>query len=159
MAVTDYQETFQIGRVLSRAFGVISRNTITFLAVTATFLVPLTLISAAISRQMLAFHSNDPAVMAQNFGPYFGLLGVSLIVTTVFYYTLQASLVHATISDLNGEKPQIGPTLSAGFRLLLPIAILSILGGLGVMVGFMLLFIPGIILAIWWVAIIPVRTV
>jgi hypothetical protein len=79
-------------------------------------------------------------------------------VITVFYYTLQASLVHATISDLNGEKPQIGSTLSAGLRLFLPIAVLSVLAVIGVMVGFIMLFIPGIILAIWWAVIIPVRT-
>lgn len=158
MTVTDYQEAFQISRVVSRAFGVISSNAITFLAVTATFVAPMTFINTILSKQMLAFLSNDPAVMAQNFGPYFGLLGLSLIVTSVFYYTLQACLVHATISDLNGEKPQIVPTLSAGLRLLLPIAILSILAGLGVMLGFVLLLIPGIILAVWWAVIIPVRT-
>lgn len=158
MTVTDYQETFQIGRVVSRALGVFSSNAITFLAVTAAFIAPMTLISFFLSKQMLAVHSNDPAVMAQNFGSYFGLLGLSLIVTTVFYYTLQACLVQATLSDLNGEKPQIVPTLSAGLRLLLPITILSILAGLGVIIGFMLLVIPGIILAIWWAVIIPVRT-
>jgi hypothetical protein len=159
MAITDYQETFQIGRVINRSFGVISRNAVTFLAVSALLMVPMMLSSAYFGQQMLAAQSNDPAAMARNLGPFFSFLIGSLLVQTALYYLLQACLVQATITDLNGEKPQMGATLSAGLRVLLPIIVLTILAVLGVMAGFMLLIVPGIILALWWCVVVPVRVV
>jgi hypothetical protein len=155
MTITGYQETFQIGRVLSRAFGVISRNLVTFLVISALWMVPMLLLTALFSQQMTV----AVTMIAQNPGLYFGILIGTMLVQTVFYYLLLASLSHASIADLNGERPQIIPTLSSGLRILVPIAILSILALLGIVAGFILLVIPGIMLAVWWSVIVPVRVV
>lgn len=157
--MVDSSETFQMGRVIGRTFGVISRNLVVFLAVSALLMVPMVLITGAFSQQSAALQSNDPAVIAQNIGGIFGVLMATLLVQTVLYYMLQACLAHATIADLRGEKPQVVPTLLAGLQIVLPVTIISVLALLGVMAGFLLLIIPGIILLLWWSIISPVRVV
>jgi uncharacterized membrane protein len=130
-----------------------------FLVVSALLIVPMVLLAGALSQQMGALQSNDAAVVARNAGAIFGLLMGSFVVQTVLYYMLQACMAHATVVDLSGEKPQLSPTLVVGLRTVFPVTLLSILAMLGIMAGLLLLVIPGIILALSWSVIAPVRVV
>ena len=48
----------------------------------------------------------------------------------------------------NGRTPDFEELWS--FEDYIPIALLLVLGGIGVTIGYLLLFIPGVILSVWW---------
>jgi hypothetical protein len=74
-------------------------------------------------------------------------------------FVLQAAIVHATVSDLNGRRVVIGDSLKVGLRNCLPLIGLAILLGLGVMIGFVLLLVPGLILLVMWAVAVPAKVV
>jgi hypothetical protein len=80
-------------------------------------------------------------------------------VSGVFFYVLQAALVQGTILDLNGERPDLGKCLSAGFRVLLPVIAITFLSYVGMAAGMVLLIVPGIIWALAWSVVVPVKVV
>src|SRR4051812_38719947 len=108
MVITDSVADFQIGRVLSRTFGVLSRNLATFLIVAAVIMVPVILLS---------FYTGTPnyILAGREKGFWFGALVA--IIPIICTYLLQAALVQGTITDLNGEKANLGVALSTGFAL------------------------------------------
>jgi hypothetical protein len=72
---------------------------------------------------------------------------------------LTAALIHGTIMTLNGRRASFGQCLSTGLRNLLPLLVLTLLSALGEGAGFLLLVVPGIILALMWFVITPVYVV
>ena len=92
-------------------------------------------------------------------GAYAGMFVVGLLLSLVFTYVLQAALIYGTVSDLNGRHASFGACLAIGLRSFIPLTAIAILVGLGVGVGFVLLIIPGIILALGWSVAIPVRVI
>ncbi|HJR56434.1 MAG TPA: hypothetical protein VJ798_07630 [Rhizomicrobium sp.] len=154
MTTTDVQDTFQIGRVVSRTFSVIGRNAVAFLLLSALLTLP-SLFFSLYFQDALAPSEENPMAVFENLTITLpmGLLGV------VMAYLLQACLVQGTVSDLNGVKPQFGTMLSSGFRVVGPVVVISILAYLGMVVGVLLLIVPGIILAVMWSVVVPVRVV
>jgi hypothetical protein len=75
----------------------------------------------------------------------------------VFYFMLQAALVHGTVAYLNGRKASFGSCLSTGVRVFFPMIGISFLVGWGIILGLILLIIPGIMLAMRWIVSVPVR--
>jgi hypothetical protein len=141
-------EDFQIGRVVSRTFGVFARNLITFLIVALLFMLPALAVD---------FYVGTPNyfVAGTTKGWMFGVLaGVTQLVCP---YLLSAALVKATITDLNGERPSLGSALSTGFALFLPVLVLALMSLFGIMLGSALLLVPGLILMCGWSVVIPVR--
>ena len=139
-------EKFDIGRVVSRAFGAIGRNPVLFVGLALVLEVLPGLVIRGVQMSLAT-----PGQVAP--------LGVVTIVTTllgmVFFFVFQAAIVHATAVDLDGGKPAIGASLGLAIRLVLPLAGLAIVSSLGVMFGMMLLFVPGIILAMMWFVAVP----
>jgi hypothetical protein len=146
--------SFEIGRVINRTFGVIGRNLVVFLSLAVilgglpNFLftwAQLKLTGAA----AIAASSLAPQVIALWVGGIFVVLVGSLV--------LQASIVYATVADLKGQRASVGETLVAGLRNCLPLLLLGILTWLGLTLGFVLLIVPGIILAVVWSVAIPAK--
>lgn len=147
---TDYADQFSIGRVVTRTFSVIGRNAITFILTAAVLLLPVIAIS---------FLNGTPDAMAgaRLNGVLMGVL--AFLISTACVYLLQAALVQATITDLNGSRPNIGNALSAAFGVALPVIAISLLAVLGFMAGLILLVIPGLMLIVAWIVAVPVRVV
>jgi hypothetical protein len=141
-------EDFQIGRVVSRTFGVFGRNAITFLTVALVVMAPVLALQVWLG-------STSYLVVGRSSGWVLG--AVAGIVPFVCGYLLQASLVQGTITDLNGEKPSVGRALSTGFAQILAVAIIAIVSLLGMGLGLVLLVVPGLILLTGWSVVIPVR--
>ncbi|KQZ05873.1 hypothetical protein ASD21_17960 [Caulobacter sp. Root1455] len=143
---------FEIGRVISGTFSVIGRNFGPF-ALLALILggLPNLLVSLA----QISFVSQQ-----QTFSPQAvaGTL-VGLVVMIVAAFVLQAAIVHATVADLNGRRVVVGESLKVGLRNWLPLLGLAILMGLGLMIGFVLLIVPGIMLAVMWSVAVPAKVV
>ena len=147
---TDNTDTFSIGRIVTRTFSVIGRNAVTFIPAALVILLPMLVMS---------FITGTPSASA---GMRFSgvMLGLAEgLVNLACVYLLQAALVQATITDLNGERPSLGNALSAAFGLALPVIVISILTGLGVGLGMILLIVPGLMLLCAWCVAVPVRVV
>ena len=141
-------EDFQIGRVVSRTFGAVGRNLVTFLLVALLFMLPALAVD---------FYVGTPNYFAAGTakGWMFGVLAA--LPQFVCPYLLAAALVKATITDLNGDRPTLGSALSNGFALFLPVLVLTLISLFGVMLGTLLLVVPGLMLMCGWSVVIPVR--
>jgi hypothetical protein len=150
MAVTDTVEDFQFGRVFSRTFGLVSRNAGIFLVAAAIVMLPLLLVS---------FYLGSPNYMVTGTtkGWMFGVL--SFVMAFICPSLLQAALVQAAITDLNGNRPSLGQSLSTGFALFLPVVGITIAWLAGFLLGSILLVVPGLIVMAAWSVVIPVRVI
>jgi hypothetical protein len=136
-----------MGRVIERTFAVIKRNLVSFLIVALMIMVPVVAID---------LYNGTPSY----FGAKSFLLGaLAALIQVACTYLLQASLVQSTITDLNGERSDLGRALSAGFGLVVPVTVIAILSILGMVLATLLLVVPGIMLAVAWSVAVPVKVV
>jgi hypothetical protein len=137
---------FRMGRVVQRTFDVIGRNFWLFAVMAFVLIVPGTLLQSAAAPGL----GQGRNVGLFSLGSLLGLLG---------YFVLQAAIIHATVTDLNGTRPSAADALGTGLRQFLPVIGVGLLYVLGVSVGIVLLIVPGMIWAIMWCLAIPVRVV
>lgn len=131
-------ERFEIPRVLSRMFGVISRNFAVFAAL-ALVLSGLPSLMAALVERGVGFPFG--------FG-LGGVFGLGWIVTLLVSTLLQGALIHGTISDLNGRPASLGDCLATAIRNVLPLIGIAIATTVATFVGLLLFVVPGVILAL-----------
>jgi Membrane domain of glycerophosphoryl diester phosphodiesterase len=140
---------FDFGRVVSRTFGLIGRNFVPFSILSLIFVGAPTVIVLVIQPSLAG---RDPGAMS--------LVAVlASLVSAVAGLVLQGALTRASVDDLSGKGAAIGPALSTGLAVVLPMIGLGIIVGLGVLAGMMLLIIPGIYLALRWAVAAPVLVV
>jgi hypothetical protein len=87
-----------------------------------------------------------------------GSVGLFLgwIVSLIAAFLVQAALVKAVQDVRDGRVDlNLGETVSAALPYLLPVIAASILAGIGISIGFVLLIIPGLILLTFWSLIVP----
>jgi len=145
-----------IGRVISGTFQVIGRNFVTFTVLGFLLAGLPTGILSYFQAMMLSGQTEAMAAGTFNFSPaYFTSIGYGVLVALITTAILQGALIYATVQDLNGQKPQIGEALATGLRNFLPLLIVSILFGLAVLGGFILLIVPGIMIACAWCVAVP----
>jgi len=145
---------FEIGRVMSRTFAVIGRNLGAF---TLLALLLGGLPSLLMTLAQLYFAGAGTAALFHPGMAGMWIVGVLAMVLSAFI--LQAAIVHATMADLNGRRVVVGESLMVGLRNCLPLLGLALLSGLGVMLGVLLLIVPGIILAVMWSVAVPAKIV
>jgi len=157
-AIDRTMGTFEIGRVISRAFDVITGNAATFFA--------LAVIASLPTVAFRYFSLVRPQVVVANsqelFGPnmltgFIGMAVLGFFIYYIFANLLAAALTHGTIVALNGRKPTIGECMATGLRHAIPLAVITFLATLGLMLGFVLLIVPGLILITMWAVLTPVR--
>jgi len=134
---------FRVGRVFDRTSSVYTRNFLIFT------LVPLV---AYLPSLLLPTRADGMAY--QNGGWMIALLAIILTVTLGLLS--QAILVYGSFQDMRGKQVDIGESFNVGIGRLVPILGLTILEGLCIMVGFMLLFVPGLILITMWFVAVPI---
>ena len=138
--------TFDIGRVIQRTFGAISRNFTVFFGM-SVLLVGVPAWAAAVAE----LAENDAGLGNAKF--------VSGLLNFITSYILQAALVHATVSDLNGRRADFGASLAVGARMFLPVLAISILFGIAMALGLILLVVPGLFLLTIWLVAVPAQVV
>lgn len=156
MSSTGVYDTFNMGRVASRTFGAIGRNAVTFFLLAAIAVIPQLLLSGYLGIGDIA---KLRAMQPGNFLHYYTNIMAVNFVALIFMAILQAALVHGTVADLNGKKAPFGDCLSTGVRTCLPVIGLSILFGIAMVFGLLLLIVPGIILGLTWIVAVPVLVV
>jgi hypothetical protein len=146
---------FEIGRVVSRTFGTIGHNFLSFALLALVPAIPAALMYWSISRV-----SVDAAPPAAAFNVAAAAAGATAaFVYYISAFLFQASVVHGAVAYLNGKRATVGDCLSTGLANFLPVILMSILVGLGVLAGLLLVLVPGIILALAWSVAVPVRVV
>jgi hypothetical protein len=158
MLATATSERFEIGRVFSRMFSVIGKNFFTFFVLATLLSIP----QLAITVFGLFAH---PAglYLHQSFGVSGGIaaaIGGALLGLLIYFVCLnllQAAIVRGTIVTLNDGRASIGDCLATGLSNALPLTAIAFLTGLGCALGLILFVIPGVILALAWSVVAPVR--
>ena len=140
---------FDIGRVISRTTGLISRNLVPFAILSLLFAGAPYFIMQIMMPSLI---QGDPSM----FG-VFVFLGS--LVSLVAGMVLQGALTRASIDDLSGASVNVSVALSAALAVLLPMIGLGILMALGIALGMILLVVPGIYLALCWAVSAPVLVV
>jgi uncharacterized membrane protein len=143
------QQQIDVGKVVSRAFEVIKRNAGPYAGVALLlgglpgFLVGYATVSGLDAANPIAMFTSPL---------YWGAILFSWLCGSV----LQAALVRSSILDLGGRPADVGGSLSAALALLLPLVGLTLLTSIILMVGFILLIVPGIIFYVIFSVAVPV---
>ena len=143
-----------IGRVLSRAFATMGSNPVTVFGI--SFLL------GALPRVVLNYGAQTLGYSQQNFRTgaispvfFFSVAAVVALFTIFSSMLTQGALVRATVAHSEGQEASFGESAMTGLRVALPLFLLGILFSLGLVLGFVLLIVPGIILYVMWVVAAP----
>ncbi len=149
---------FEIGSVLGAMGSAIGKNGPVFFAISAIFIgLPTALFG--VGRNLL-INPADPGAAAQAFtGVGLALTIGSAVVTLVTTYLAEAALIHGVVSNLRGRKADFGQCLAVGAQNIVPAVLIAIITAIGVALGFILLIVPGVILALAWTVALPAAVV
>jgi hypothetical protein len=141
-AIDDLSQTeFRVGRIISRTSSVYFSHFISF-----------TLIGVIVYAPLFLFIILVPATTREG-------QAIQSLVSLFFYLFISplatAIIVHAAFQHMRGGEFSLTASVATGLRRLLPLIALSILWGLGVWLGFVLLIVPGLILLVMWCVIVP----
>jgi len=150
MAEAD-DRSFSIGRIFSRAFGVMGRNPLVAFGVAALLsALPSILITYGLAQLNLDMRDRNTVIGVIGSGII--LFGIGLFLRAL----VQGCLVRATIADSEGRKAGLAECLGVAASRALPLIGVSLLFFLGFAVGLVLLIVPGIIFAITCAVVAPV---
>jgi len=144
-----------IARVLEGTFKVLGRNIVTF-GVLALLLSGLPTAIVAFF-QISAMRGEDGGFSLASFmtAAYWTAASMGGLASLIFSAILQGTLIYATVQDMNGQRPAIASSLANGLRSFLPLIGVTILFSLAMMFGFVLLLVPGIMIACAWCVAVP----
>ncbi|UVK53422.1 glycerophosphoryl diester phosphodiesterase membrane domain-containing protein [Mesorhizobium sp. AR02] len=152
-AALERVDRFRIGRVLNDSLAVIRRNPVLCLG--------LGLVLYAVPRFAFSFWYVEATFSSGSAG--FALLSQHriLVIAGVLFYIgviviLQTALIRAAIVDMQGEGPSMGDCLGVALAMFFPVLLASCAVTLAIMLGLVLLIVPGILLLLRWAITIPV---
>lgn len=145
-------EKFQFGRTISRTFELI-RGAIVPVGI---FVLIIQLVSLVINWTMMGqvlVGTQDPShAAAIMLSPAYWLM---ILFSFVFGGLLWPGMISGYLRISRGERVTVGECFSAGLAMLLPVMVITILWILGMMLGWMLLLVPGIMLMVMWSVVLP----
>ncbi|MEM9838121.1 MAG: hypothetical protein AAF830_03095 [Pseudomonadota bacterium] len=143
---------FNFGRVIGRTFSTLGTNPVVFFGM--SFLV------AGLGGTFSAvINAQATGAFAEGIFSPLWIVGfiAAFIVPLIAGVLTNAALIFAAAESYKGRKASFGESLSKALPHLFPLIAISILYTLGLMLGFLLLIIPGIFLLVIWSVTIPVR--
>lgn len=131
--------SFDFGRVIQRTFRIVGDNFALFA------LGGLILVSGPV------FFGSLAALKARQAGELFPLATiVGVIISSIGTLFMQGAMTYAVLQRLGGREASVGKIASVGLRFFFPLLGLAIVQGIGTLIGYMLLFVPGVILSVVW---------
>ena len=109
---------FAIGGILGRAFGILKRNVLPFVIITATFVVLPTAIGGIVLISVGSTLEFGGKFDFSGIGAGFVALG---IFSALCYFLQFATLCHGTICDLRGSRATIGASMNWALGRLFPV--------------------------------------
>jgi hypothetical protein len=140
------REALDLGRVIGETFKVLSRNLPTF-AVLALILTTLPAAVAAYLQQEALGPSDSTTAYVTKF--------LAALVPIVTGAVLQGAVTYGAILDLNGRRSTIAESLGVGLRAFLPLIAIGILLAIAIVIGLILLVVPGVIMMVTWIVATP----
>jgi len=151
---------FAVGRVINRTFAAIRNNFVSFFLASLIIMgIPMFLIGLMPVFMGTGGMLNGDTINEDFFASFMAMAGVSLIVVMIGSILLQGALIFGAVADFNGRKAPFGECMSVALRYFFPLLGLGILVSIGMLLGFMLLIIPGIFIALGWSIAAPVLIV
>ncbi|WP_143748347.1 hypothetical protein [Mesorhizobium carmichaelinearum] len=152
-AVLERADRFRIGRVLNDSLAVIYRNPVLCLGLGAVlYAVPRFGLSFWYVEATFASGSSGLALLSQY--QIFVIAGLLFYVGVIAI--LQTALIRAAIVDMQGEKPSPGDCLAVAIAMFFPVLLTSLVVTLAIVLGLVLLIVPGILLLLRWSVAMPV---
>jgi hypothetical protein len=150
LSILRYRQpvAFHIGDVIQRSWGVLSRNLFTFLLLCGLAGLPTLILELTASR---------PGVTARGHINW-SSVGISWLSGLLAMFA-EAMVIYAAFQDLRGRKVSALESLSRGLERFLSVFVVSLLVGLAIGVGIMLLIIPGLIFWAMYAVALPVCVV
>ncbi|OCC01538.1 hypothetical protein BA190_29100 [Labrys sp. WJW] len=124
---------FNIGALISESFAVLHRALPRFLALGLIPIVPLIISTLVIG-----------VPTPENPFPNVSAIVVLMLIYIALLFIIQGGMIYGAFNELRGQNFSVGDALSKGLSRFLPLLGLSILVGLGIAVGLMLLIVPGL---------------
>jgi hypothetical protein len=121
------EHEFRIGSVLNRAWSVLLRNFLTFFLVTAI--------------------ASLPDLLFTNPGKNGGIIIIGAFVSDVMRKLSQALVLYGAFQQTRGKPVSLVESLRVGFRRIVPVIGLAISASVLMGLGFVLLIVPGLIVA------------
>jgi hypothetical protein len=157
-----------LGEILSAAFNVYRANASKLLLVVALVVVPLSLVGAlffgvVFAPERIEVGRPGSGVVVDYAGRSLGanllVASIAALIGIIISAILQAAILRAAAQATIGDPVDVEASYRYGFRRLGSVILLSLLVGLIVAVGFILLFVPGVIFLVFLSASIPVLIV
>lgn len=156
-----------IGEILSTAFEIYKANAQNLLMIVAIVVVPLTFISAFIGGVVFApetetvtlFGESVETVSARTATAALIVALVGVVIGVIINAVLQAAIMRGAAQGSIGDPVDIDASYKWGFARFGSVLLISILVGLAVLGGFILLIIPGIIFLVMFSVAIPALVV
>ncbi len=159
---TGPQDRFDLARVIQHAIGAIRYNAASFailalLLAGAPALVSTIGLVGLLGKVMTMSGTGAPDLRGLGQGVTLTFAGglIGLIANAV----LQGAIIYGTASYLNGRAASFGDCLGAGLRRCLPLIGLMLLMIPALVVGFVLFFVPGVMMGVAWIAAAPALVV
>lgn len=146
-AATDYDDRqVSIGRVLERAFATIAHNPLVVLGIALL----LGAVPSAVANYVAQSIQGDMVRNRPDFSAIWGAMMFSWLVMLIVSAIVQGAMTRATVAEGEQQRASFGECLAAGARVFLPLIGVALVFGFGIMIGFFLLVIPGIIVMVMW---------
>jgi len=144
---TIYAEGFVV-------FTKIALLTFTILSISGVLWVTI-LGSAFVDRDKF----NDHDYLIQHVGAYFGLICINSVIDLLISAVGNIAMIHAVADIYLKRQPNFKACVYAAVKDMCPILSASLVGTVGIIIGMLLLYAPGIYLSVTWVAVTPIIVV
>lgn len=144
--------SFQMSEVVNRTFNTVGKNAATFFGMSALLVGVPALIVGLVTYFSVSGTTDSYMLMT-------AVTAIGSIVGLVTGYILQGALTEGSIRSFDNREITFGNTISKGLSVALPLIGMGLLVGLGVMIGFLALIIPGIFLLLIWSVAVPTKVV
>ena len=141
-----------LGEILSAAFNIYKANASKLILIVAIVVVPLSFISALFTGVVFAgtkhtdtIFGTQVVVVDRSFGLLLAGALVAAVISVIITAVLQAAILRAAAQATIGDPVDAEESYRFGFKRLGSVILVSVLVGLAVVGGFILLIIPGII--------------
>jgi hypothetical protein len=151
--------TLRIGRVLSRTFYLVRCNFFAFIIFATVAEIPGT---AYTWRTFGSFDfGRQTPERPGGMSPlaYIGIIFIGSLIGFIFQGVLQGPVAYGSFSELKGRHASFGDCVAMGRKTLLPVFAVATLATLGTFIGYALLLIPGVILSLGWLLVVPVLVI
>jgi hypothetical protein len=139
-----------VGEILSAAFRLYQRQWRTLLAIAAVVVVPITLLQYLVGNQVRSQSQvTGSGVVVSTPSWAVGISGlVAVLAGVLMYLVLTGAITRAVAAEVAGEDPGLEQSYRFGFHRLGSVLVVSVLVGLAILGGLILLVIPGIYIGV-----------